>query len=95
MEKPGRKTAAAISYRAEAGAPQVLALGRGREAERIIAAAREAGITIVEDAPLAALLAASVKPGDFVPPRCWEAVAAILAFVFKQAENRGIKNKEG
>jgi flagellar biosynthesis protein len=84
MEKHGRRIAAAISYRAREGAPRILALGQGREAGRIIARAREAGIAIVEDAPLAALLSAAAKPGDFVPPRCWEAVAGILAFVYKQ-----------
>jgi flagellar biosynthesis protein len=63
-----------------------LAKGRGREAERIIAIAREAGIEIVEDSALAILLDAGVKPGDFIPPWCWEAVAKILAFVLSKEE---------
>jgi flagellar biosynthesis protein len=78
-----RKTAEAISYHPEEGAPRILAVGQDREAERILAIAREQGITIVEDPVLAALLE-QTKPGDFVPAWCWEAVAKILAFVLSK-----------
>ena len=64
----------------------MLAKGRGWQAEKIIALAREAGIEIVEDTALAALLDAGVKPGDFIPQWCWEAVARILAFVLSKEE---------
>ena len=62
----------------------MLAKGRGRDAEKILTLAREAGIEIVEDTALAALLDAGVKPGDFIPQWCWEAVAKILAFVLSK-----------
>ena len=78
------KKAQAIAYNEEEGIPRLLAKGRGRDAERILALAKEAGIEIVEDSSLAALLDAGVKPGDFVPPWCWEAVAKILAFVLSK-----------
>ena len=78
-----RKIASAIGYLPGDPAPVLLASGRDREAERIIAIAREAGIEVVEDASLAALLDTSAKPGDFIPPWCWEAAAKILAFVTK------------
>ncbi|MDR2019911.1 MAG: EscU/YscU/HrcU family type III secretion system export apparatus switch protein [Treponema sp.] len=78
-----RKKAAALGYVPEEGVPRILASGRGREAERIIVLAETAGITIVEDGALAALLDA-VKPGDFIPPWCWEAAAKILAFVISK-----------
>jgi len=78
------KKASAISYNDEDGIPRLLAKGRDRDAEKIIALAKKAGIEIVEDSSLAALLDAGVKPGDFVPPWCWEAVAKILAFVFSK-----------
>jgi len=78
-----KKTASAIGYTHGEPAPVLLASGRDREAERIIAIAREAGIEVVEDAPLAALLDTSASPGDFIPPWCWEAAAKILAFVTK------------
>ena len=80
------KKASAVVYNREEGVPRLLAKGRGWEAERIIAIAKEAGIEIVEDTALAALLDAGVKPGDFVPPWCWEAVAKILAFVLSEEE---------
>jgi flagellar biosynthesis protein len=49
--------------------------------------AREAGIEIVEDAALAALLDAGVRPGDWIPPWCWEGVAKVLAFVLSKEEH--------
>ena len=78
------KKASAIAYNDEEGIPKLLAKGRDREAEKIIALAKEAGIEIVEDSSLAALLDAGVKPGDFIPSWCWEAVAKILAFVISK-----------
>ena len=78
-----RKIASAIGYLSDDPAPILLASGRGREAERIIAVAKEAGVAIVEDAALAALLDTSAKPGDFIPPWCWEATAKVLAFVMQ------------
>jgi len=82
-----RKIASAISYSQGDPAPLLLASGRGRDAERIIAIAMEAGIEVVEDASLAALLDTGVKPGDFIPTWCWEAAAKILAFVKRTNEN--------
>ena len=82
-----KKIASAIGYKHGDPAPELLASGRGREAERIIAIAKEAGVTVVEDAALASLLDTSAKPGDFIPVWCWEAAAKVLAFVMK-AENR-------
>ncbi|MDR2028359.1 MAG: EscU/YscU/HrcU family type III secretion system export apparatus switch protein [Treponema sp.] len=75
------KKASAISYSPGDSAPLLLASGRDREAERLIALARDAGITIVEEPVLAALLDAT-KTGDYIPVWCWEAAAKILAFVF-------------
>ena len=80
------KIASALVYNQEEGIPRLLAKGRGREAEKIIALAKEAGIEIVEDSALAALLDAGVKPLDFIPMWCWEAVAKILAFVLTKEE---------
>ena len=81
-----RKIASAIGYSPGDPAPALLASGKGKQAEQIIAIAEEAGITIVEEPALAALLDSwssdpRTKPGDFIPPWCWEATAKILAFV--------------
>ena len=86
MYKNTSKKASALAYNREEGIPRLLAKGRGREAEQIIALARDAGVEIVEDTALAALLDAGVEPGDFIPPWCWEAVARILAFVLSEEE---------
>jgi len=78
-----KKIASAIGYSSGDPAPILLASGRGREAQRIIDIAQEAGIAVVEDAALASLLDTSAKPGDFIPAWCWEAAAKALAFVIK------------
>ena len=80
------KKASAIVYNQEEGVPKLLAKGKGREAEKIIAIAKAEGIEIVEDSTLAALLDAGVKPGDYIPQWCWEAVAKILDFVLSEEE---------
>jgi len=78
-----RKIASALGYKKGDPAPLLLVSGRGREAERIIAVAQEAGVAVIEDSSLAALLDAGSKPGDFIPVWCWEAAAKALAFVMK------------
>jgi len=78
-----RKIASAIGYSRDDVAPVLLASGRGREAERIITIAKKSGIAVIEDSALASLLDSTAKPGDFIPPWCWEAAAKILAFVMK------------
>ena len=80
------KKASALAYNQTEGIPRLLAKGKGREAERIIAIAKAEGIEIVEDSALAAMLDAGVEPGEFIPPWCWEAVAKILAFVLSEEE---------
>ena len=82
--KKERKKASALLYNTGDYAPRLIAKGQGIAAERIIFTAREAGVEIVEDAALAALLDAGVEVGDLVPPWCWEAVANILAFVLAE-----------
>ncbi|MDR0465232.1 MAG: EscU/YscU/HrcU family type III secretion system export apparatus switch protein [Treponema sp.] len=79
-----RKIASAIGYSKDDLAPVLLVSGRGAEAEKIIAIAKEAGVTVMEDASLAALLDSSAKPGDIIPQWCWEAAAKALAFVMKK-----------
>jgi flagellar biosynthesis protein len=78
------KTASALSYTEGEIAPRLVASGRGKEAERIISLARDAGIEIVEDPALAALLDTRIRAGDFIPVWCWEAAAKILALVLAE-----------
>ena len=78
-----KKIASAVKYTSGDPAPVLLASGKGREAEQIVAIAEEAGITIVEDSALASLLETSATAGDYIPVWCWEAAAKVLAFVMK------------
>jgi flagellar biosynthesis protein len=79
-----KKKASAIAYNPDHPAPKVIAQGSGREAERILDEAKKAGIEIVEDPSLAAVLESSTKVGDYIPEWCWEAVARILALIQKK-----------
>jgi flagellar biosynthesis protein len=80
LERP--KEAAALSYEAGETAPRVVATGRGYVAERIIAAAQEAGVPIKSDPALARALAA-LDLGDEVPEAMYRAVAETLAWAYK------------
>jgi flagellar biosynthesis protein len=78
-----RKGAVALTYdRSRDDAPRVAASGRGAVAERILEAAREAGIPIRHDADLLEILA-RVPVGDEIPPELYQAVAEILAFIYR------------
>jgi flagellar biosynthetic protein FlhB len=65
-------------------APKVLAKGRNLMAERIKDEARWAGVPIIENPPLARSLFRSVEPGQAIPTDLYAAVAAILAFLYRQ-----------
>ena len=77
------KTASAIGYSAQDIAPKLLASGKGRTAEHIVAIAKESGIAIIENSALATLLDSSASPGEIIPVWCWESAAKILALVRK------------
>jgi flagellar biosynthesis protein len=80
---PDRRRAVALSYEAGAmPAPTVSASGQGEVAERIIALAREHGVTIREDPDLVALLA-QLDIGQIIPPELYAVVAEVLAFVYR------------
>lgn len=78
---PGTRQASALRYRPSDHAPQVVASGRGRVAERIVEAAREAGVPIREDPALAQALQA-LELGDEVPAALYRAVAETLAWAY-------------
>jgi flagellar biosynthesis protein FlhB len=65
-------------------APKVLAKGRNLLAEEIKTEARWAGVPIVENPPLARSLYRSVEVGQAIPGDLYAAVAAILAYLYRQ-----------
>lgn len=69
-------------------APKVLCKGRDLHAFEIREEARWAGVPIVENPPLARSLFRTVDEGGSIPFDLYAAVAAILAFLFRQEKQR-------
>lgn len=75
--------AVALSYEAgQAAAPKLVAKGVDAMAARIREAAREAGVPIVADPPLARALHRLEVEAE-IPSEHWEAVAKIIAYVMR------------
>lgn len=74
------KGALALSYTRDDFAPRIVARAERLQALRLLDIARDAGVPIVEDPDLWTLLE-QADIGSYVPADCWQAVAAILAFV--------------
>ena len=76
--------AVALKYDMDAmTAPRVVAKGQRLVAQRIKELAREAGVPLVENKPLARTLFKAVRIGDDIPEDLFKAVAQVLAFVFQ------------
>ncbi len=75
------KKAVALQYDGQ-GAPRVIAKGQGYIAEQIIELAREAGVPVQQDEGLVALLA-QIELDQEIPRELYEAVAQLLAFVYR------------
>ena len=89
MGKEKMKKAVALHYEADRQkAPQVSAKGRGLVAERIIELARAKGIPIQEDPELIDALI-QLDFYEEIPSSLYQAVAEILAFVYKMNKHMG------
>lgn len=76
--------AVALKYDRDSNeAPKVVAKGRDLIAQKIKEIARENEVHIIENKPLARSLYDSCELGDEIPPRLYEAVADVLAYVYK------------
>ena len=76
--------ACALKYdRERSAAPILVAKGADLMAQRIKDVAQENFVTLVEDKPLARTLYSVVDIGDEVPPELWQAVAEVLAYVYR------------
>jgi flagellar biosynthetic protein FlhB len=81
--------AVALEYhRGTMPAPQVTAKGEDELALRIRRIARDNGVPVVENRPLARALYAETDIGDFIPDTYWQAVSIVLANVMKINEER-------
>ncbi len=75
--------AIAIRYSPEMAAPLVVAKGSGRRAERIKQVARQHGILVTENKPVARTLYKHIDVGRAIPPQLYAAVATILAVAYR------------
>lgn len=77
-----RRSAVALTYASEDGAPRVVAKGSGWLAEEIIQRAREAGVFVHESPELVAMLM-QVDLDDRIPPALYVAIAELLAWLYR------------
>lgn len=78
----------ALSYDGSHSAPVVVAKGQDLVALEIRRIAEEHGVPIVPDPPLARSLHASVELDQEIPEQLYQAVAQLLAFVYRLAGRR-------
>jgi flagellar biosynthetic protein FlhB len=76
----------AVALKYERGvdqAPVVLAKGENRFALRLKALAAEHGVPVIENKPVARMLFGVGRVGETIPPQLYQAVAEILAVVYR------------
>jgi flagellar biosynthesis protein len=78
-EKP--TLAVALKYDAP-HAPKVVAVGRGELGQRIIDVAREHGVPLENNAPLAEALS-TIELEEEIPEALYAAVATVIAFIMR------------
>ena len=74
--------AVALAYLEHSGAPKVVAKGKGLIAEQIIQKAKDSGVFVHESRELVSLLM-NVDLDQQIPPGLYQAIAELLAWVFK------------
>jgi len=80
--------AVALKYDAEKAAPEVVAKGSDLVAHKIRELAAESGVPVIADPPLARSLHGAVEVGHQIPEELYQAVAGLLAYVYRTARRR-------
>ncbi|MCL4533667.1 MAG: flagellar biosynthesis protein FlhB [Bacteroidetes bacterium] len=81
--------AVALQYKPESmRSPKVVAKGQLLIAERIKDVARQHGVPVIENKPLAQALFHTVEIGAEIPPMLYRAVAEVLAFIYSLKRER-------
>lgn len=89
-DKP-KQQAVALSYQQKSNtAPKVIAKGSGYIAEKIIAAASQHSIPVYQNKTLVSMLMA-IELDREIPPELYQAVAEILAYVYRVDQRIGRK----
>ncbi len=84
--------AVALAYdRENSEAPVVIAKGAGLVAEKIKKIARQHGVPVVENKPLARLLFKLVDIDQMIPENLYQAVAEVLAYVYRRDTQAGYR----
>jgi flagellar biosynthetic protein FlhB len=83
--------AVALKYADNMVAPQVIAKGADLIAEKIREIAREHGIPIVENKPLARTMFKTLKIGEAIPRELYTAVAEVLSYVFRLKKKKAVR----
>lgn len=83
--------AVALRYDAEeTPLPVVLAMGEGALAERMMQAAREAGVPVMQNIPLARALTEHTEAGQYIPSELVEPVAELLRLLQQMNADPGL-----
>jgi flagellar biosynthetic protein FlhB len=83
--------AVALSYKeGKSAAPVVVAKGKDLVAYRIREQARAYDIAVVENKPVARALYAACEIGDMIPPGMYQAVAEILAYLYRLKDAKAV-----
>jgi flagellar biosynthetic protein FlhB len=82
--------AVALRYDAQKAAPEVVAKGSDLLAKKIREIAADSGVPVIADPPLARSLHASVEVGHVIPEEMYQAVAQLLAFVYRTARRKAL-----
>ncbi len=77
--------AVALRYDGTRPAPECVAKGQDLIALQIRRLAEEHGVPVIEDRPLARSLHAAIEVGQLVPEQLYQAVAQVLAYVYRVA----------
>lgn len=83
ITNPTHFAIALVYDRKSMAAPKVVAKGADFLAQRIKKVAADAGVPMVENVPLARTLYKTVKVGQYVPRALYQAVAEVLAYVYR------------
>jgi flagellar biosynthetic protein FlhB len=75
--------AVALKYAPGTAAPLVIAKGKDQVAQMIKKLAREARVPVIENKPLARALHKQVEVGTSIPESLFQAVAEVLAYVYR------------
>ncbi len=94
VTNPNHIAVALVYSPEEHTAPKLIAKGADYLAEKIKKIATEHGIPIVENKPLARSLYKHVKVGQLIPRSLYQAVAEILAYVYKLKGKKFLKKTD-